>query len=66
MCSGRHVRGLVSPVGAGRNRTPNQTDFPKLGIGLPNLPEQERIAPVLNACDSDTSLLRRNLASIQN
>lgn len=51
--------GLISPGGAGRNRVLNKSDFLRLKVSIPSLPEQRRIAEVLQACDSEIELLEQ-------
>ena len=46
---------LASPGGAGRNRTLGQEAFQKVRVPLPPLPEQERIATILNTWDEAIS-----------
>lgn len=48
---GKHLLGLASPGGAGRNRTLGQKEFDKLKIVVPSLPEQRKIADFLTAVD---------------
>ena len=48
---GKHLLGLASPGGAGRNRTLGQKDFEKLQLTIPTLPEQRKIADFLTAVD---------------
>jgi len=57
--------GLASPGGAGRNRVLNKTDFLRIPIELPPVAEQERIGAVLNACDREIELLRKQLAALK-
>lgn len=40
-------------------------DFARIRVALPSLPEQRRIAVVLNACDRELDLLRRQLAALK-
>lgn len=48
---GKHLLGLASPGGAGRNRTLGQDEFEKLGIILPEKEEQTKIADCVLAID---------------
>jgi type I restriction enzyme S subunit len=43
--------GVISPGGAGRNRVLNKNDFLKLGVFLPEVTEQKKIAECLNSLD---------------
>jgi type I restriction enzyme S subunit len=49
--AGKHLLGLASPGGAGRNRTLGQTEFEKLEIVIPAKEEQTKIADVLDGID---------------
>lgn len=62
----RQLRGVVQ-VGARAHGLLNVAigDFFGLKVKVPSLQEQEWIASVLNACDSEISLLRRKLEAIQ-
>lgn len=57
--------GLISPGGAGRNRVLSKRDFAKLEVLIPPLPEQQRIAAVLNDCDWEIQLLQRELIALK-
>jgi type I restriction enzyme S subunit len=57
--------GLISPGGAGRNRVLSKNDFLKLKVLLPSLEEQQRIAAVLQAADSELALLAARRAALQ-
>jgi type I restriction enzyme S subunit len=57
--------GLISPGGAGRNRVLSKNDFLKLKVLLPSLEEQQRIAAVLQAADSEMALLAARRAALQ-
>lgn len=48
---GKHLLGLASPGGAGRNKTLGQDSFFKLAIPLPPLPEQRKITLILSTWD---------------
>jgi len=54
---GKHLLGLASPGGAGRNRTLSQDAFMKLKIPLPDIEEQRRVANLLKAADREIELL---------
>lgn len=49
---GKHLLGLASPGGAGRNKTLGQNEFNELKIPLPSIKEQEQIAEILTTWDS--------------
>lgn len=48
---GKHLLGLASPGGAGRNKTLGQKEFERLTVVLPPLPEQKKIAEILSTWD---------------
>jgi type I restriction enzyme S subunit len=48
---GKHLLGLASPGGAGRNKTLGQEEFQKLTIALPPYSEQCKIAEILSTWD---------------
>ncbi|WP_422472375.1 restriction endonuclease subunit S [Endozoicomonas sp. ALB032] len=48
---GKHLLGLASPGGAGRNKTLGQKEFEKLEFQLPPLQEQRKIATILGTWD---------------
>lgn len=56
---GKHLLGLASPGGAGRNKTLGQGEFAKLQITLPTLPEQEKISDFLDSVDVKIRLLNK-------
>lgn len=49
---GKHLLGLASPGGAGRNKTLGQNEFAELNIPLPSLKEQQKIVQILTTWDS--------------
>jgi type I restriction enzyme, S subunit len=55
---GKHLLGLASPGGAGRNKTLGQIEFLKLQIPVPSIEEQTAIARVLQAADKEIQLLK--------
>ncbi len=55
---GKHLLGLASPGGAGRNRTLSQDAFIKLKLHLPTFAEQSRVSAILNLADREIELLR--------
>ena len=56
---GKHLLGLASPGGAGRNRTLSQSGFLKTKIPLPPIKEQRRISIILTTTDLELKLLDR-------
>lgn len=52
---GKHLLGLASPGGAGRNKTLGQGEFSELKFPLPPLKEQQKIAQILSAWDDAIS-----------
>jgi len=54
---GKHLLGLASPGGAGRNKTLGKSEFMKLKIPVPSIPEQTAIAKVLQTADKEIKLL---------
>jgi len=52
---GKHLLGLASPGGAGRNKTLGQKEFAELKIPLPPLKEQQKIAEILTTWDDAIS-----------
>ncbi len=48
---GKHMLGLASPGGAGRNKTLGQKEFERLSLVVPPLPEQRKIAEILSTWD---------------
>lgn len=49
---GKHLLGLVSPGGAGRNKTLGQKDFAKLKVIVPDVTEQGKIVSFLSSVDT--------------
>lgn len=58
---GKHLLGLASPGGAGRNKTLGQIDFMRLQIPVPSLDEQIAIAQLLNEAHNEVELLKTKL-----
>lgn len=56
---GKHLLGLASPGGAGRNKTLGQKEFSNLNIVLPKIEEQQKIAAFLGSVDAKLNKLRR-------
>lgn len=56
---GKHLLGLASPGGAGRNRTLSQDAFMKLKIPLPKIEEQRRVAKLLSTADLEIEVLEK-------
>jgi hypothetical protein len=63
--AGKHLLGLASPGGAGRNRTLNQTKLLKATIPLPPLEEQGRIVGVVNVIERETYQLQQQLSLLK-
>ena len=61
-----HQLKLISPGGAGRNRVMSKKDFLNLTVNIPPLPEQQKIAAVLNGIDKEISLLDSQLMTLKN
>ncbi len=62
---GKHLLGLASPGGAGRNKTLGQKSFADLKISLPTLPEQKKIASFHTAVDDKINKLTRKKELLQ-
>jgi type I restriction enzyme, S subunit len=62
---GKHLLGLASPGGAGRNKTLGQSDFAKLQIPVPALEEQKKIVSVLSKSDKEIELLKNHIATLK-
>lgn len=62
---GKHLLGLASPGGAGRNKTLGQAEFAKLKVIFPDIAEQQKIAKCIKAVDTKTSKLRKKLNLLQ-
>jgi type I restriction enzyme S subunit len=56
---GKHLLGLASPGGAGRNKTLGKDAFQKLAIPLPTLSEQLKIAAILGTWDKAIALIEQ-------
>ena len=57
---GKHLLGLASPGGAGRNKTLGQDTFLKLSITLPSIDEQRKIGSLLRLCDKELGILSKS------
>lgn len=55
----KYLLRIISPGGAGRNRVLNKTDFLKLEVEIPPLPEQKKIARILGTWDRAIDLTER-------
>jgi restriction endonuclease S subunit len=62
---GKHLLGLASPGGAGRNKTLGQSEFLKLQIPVPSLNEQIAISSLLNTAEKEIQLLKKKLAKLK-
>lgn len=62
---GKHLLGLASPGGAGRNKTLGQSEFMKLQIPVPSLEEQTAIAQGLQVADKEVQLLKSKLGKMK-
>lgn len=62
---GKHLLGLASPGGAGRNKTLGQSNFNELKIRIPSKQEQEKIASFLTSVDTKIEQLSRKEELLQ-
>ena len=62
---GKHLLGLASPGGAGRNKTLGQKEFDKLSLPLPPYPEQRKIAEILSTWDEAIAKSEQLIAALQ-
>lgn len=62
---GKHLLGLASPGGAGRNKTLGQKEFDNLRFFVPCAEEQARIAAFLSAADRRIALLERKREALE-
>ncbi len=62
---GKHLLGLASPGGAGRNKTLGQQEFQKLAVPLPPYPEQVKISKILSTWDEAIAYTERLIAALQ-
>ena len=62
---GKHLLGLASPGGAGRNKTLGQVEFIKLKIPVPSLEEQKNIVSILNASENEIDLLKLEIQTLE-
>ncbi len=58
---GKHLLGLASPGGAGRNKTMGQAEFAKLKIPIPSLEEQKGIVEILSEADKEIKIFEKQL-----
>lgn len=54
----KHILGIISPGGAGRNRVLDKKNFLKIKINLPSIQEQQKIAGFLESVDKWIKNLR--------
>ena len=57
--------GVISPGGAGRNRVLNKADFLKIGLALPEVAEQQKIADCLGSLDDLIAAEDRKLEALR-
>ncbi|WP_107111800.1 restriction endonuclease subunit S [Shewanella algae] len=62
---GKSLLELASPGGAGRNKTLGQSEFAKLGLLLPSVEEQKKIAQILSTWDKAITTTEQLLANSQ-
>ena len=62
---GKHLLGLASPGGAGRNKTLGQSEFAKLKIPVPSIEEQKKIVAVLAEADKEIELLQKHIDTLK-
>jgi type I restriction enzyme S subunit len=62
---GKHLLGLASPGGAGRNKTLGQSNFAELKLTLPCLEEQVRIADLYESLDNKAKLITQQIDHTQ-
>lgn len=62
---GKHLLGLASPGGAGRNKTLGQSEFAKLKIPVPSIEEQKKIVAVLSEADREIELLQQQIDTLK-
>lgn len=62
---GKHLLGLASPGGAGRNKTLGQGEFIKLKIPVPSLEEQKNIVSILSASENEIDLLKLEITALE-
>jgi restriction endonuclease S subunit len=62
---GKHLLGLASPGGAGRNKTLGQEEFMKLQIPVPSIEEQKSIASVIKKAEEEIQLLELKLENLK-
>ena len=63
--TGKHLLGLASPGGAGRNRTLGQDEFDKVEIVVPEKDEQTKVADMVLAADFRITTQAAKLAALQ-
>jgi type I restriction enzyme S subunit len=62
---GKHLLGLASPGGAGRNKTLGQSNFAELKVKFPTLEEQMKIADFYEAIDKKIKLVEKQIEHTQ-
>lgn len=61
----KHILGLISPGGAGRNRVMSKMDFLKITWLFPSLAEQKKIAGFLNSIDAKITAVDQQIAHME-
>ena len=56
---GKHLLGLASPGGAGRNKTLGQKEFQNLSFIVPEFDEQKKLADFITSINQKIQLLQR-------
>jgi len=62
---GKHLLGLASPGGAGRNKTLGQSEFAKLTVNLPPIEEQSKIAKIITIWDKAIAVTEKLISNSQ-
>ncbi|MFT5163931.1 MAG: type I restriction enzyme S subunit [Alteromonadaceae bacterium] len=62
---GKHLLGLASPGGAGRNKTLGQSEFARIKLALPPLTEQKKITKILSTWDKAIAVNEQILVNFQ-
>jgi len=62
---GKHLLGLASPGGAGRNKTLGQNNFAELKLKFPSLEEQKKISDFYEVLDAKVKLVKKQIVLTQ-